>query len=350
MKTLPVTKIRRHVSIWLAFIAYEQLSVLPRDNWRFGSLWDEVTHYILYIALFYFNAHLVLPGTINQSKKSYSIYFLLVIAQAFTCLVINYIIMYGFTYFHIALVPPFLNHRNFIIGSLVRTLYFMAFSVAYWLALTALQNRKRVAELENARLKDQIARQQLEAAIISTENAYLKSQINPHFLFNTLNFLYNSVSKFSSKIADSFMSLSEIMHYALSEVEADGKVPLELEIENIKNFIKLNQDRFGQKLAINFDVFGDTDGQRVMPLAIMTLVENMFKYGDLFNVEKPANITIIIDGNGISVTTANRKRRVSPKESHGVGIQNLENRLAAYKDYKLEIEDDEETYKSVLQM
>jgi len=350
MKIPPVTKIKTHVFIWLVFIAYEQLSVLPRDNWHFGSLWDEVTHYILYIALFYFNAHVVLPNTIGRNKKLYFVYFLLVITQAFICVVFNYIILYTFTYFHIPLVPPFLNHRNYIVSSAVRALYFVAFSSAYWLALAALQNRARVAELENTHLKDQIARQQLEAAIISTENAYLKSQINPHFLFNTLNFLYNSVSKFSSKIADSFMSLSEIMHYALSEVEADGKLPLELEIENVKNFIKLNQDRFGQKLVINFDVFGDTNEQRVMPLAIMTLVENMFKYGDLFNVEKPANICIVVDNNRISVTTENRKRRVSPKESHGVGIQNLKNRLAAYKDYKLEIEDDEETYKSVLQM
>jgi two-component system LytT family sensor kinase len=350
MKTLPVTKIRIHVFVWSAFIAYEQLSVLPGDNWHFGSFWDEVAHYTLYISLFYMNAHIVLPSTIDQGKKSYLRYFLLAMAQVFICLVSTYAILYSFTFFHIPLVPPFDNHKSFIINGTVRILYFMGFSTVYWLALTALQNRKRVAELENAHLKDQIARQQLEAAIISTENAYLKSQINPHFLFNTLNFLYNSVSKFSSKIADSIMSLSEIMQYALSEVEADGKVSLELEIENVKNFIKLNQDRFGQKLVINFDVYGDPEGQRVMPLGIMTLVENMFKYGDLFDIEKPASISIVVDADRISVTTENRKRRMSHKESHGIGIQNLENRLAAYQNYKLEIEDKEEVYKSVLQM
>jgi len=82
----------------------------------------------------------------------------------------------------------------------------------------------------------------------------------------------------------------------------------------------------------------------------MTLVENMFKYGDLFNVEKPAAITITVVDDRISVTTENKKRTGIRPEKHGVGIQNLENRLAAYQHYKLDIEDNEEIYKSVLQM
>jgi two-component system LytT family sensor kinase len=350
MKILPVTNIKIHVFAWLAFIGYEVISVLPSYHWKFANFWDYLLHYALHICLFYFNAHVALPSTINQIKKKYFLYFLLVIFQVFVYMILKYIILYTFIFFHIQLTPPFYNNQSYIIYGIERALYFIGFSTAYWFAFTSLQNRKRIAELENAQLIDQIARRKLEAAIINTENAYLKSQINPHFLFNTLNFLYNSVAKFSSKIADSFMSLSEIMHYALSEVEADGKVPLEAEIENIKNFIKLNQDRFGHKLAINFDVVGDTGGQRVLPLAIMTLVENMFKYGDLFNVEKPADITIIVADNRITVTTENRKRRMSNKESHGIGIQNLENRLAAYQNYKLKIENNEDVYKSVLQM
>ncbi|HZY37064.1 MAG TPA: histidine kinase [Mucilaginibacter sp.] len=264
-------------------------------------------------------------------------------------MIFKYIFLYGFIFFHIAINPPFTTHTAFITLSSIRTLYFIAFSTAYWLALNTLQNRKIVAELENAQLKDRIDKRKLEAAIISAENAFLKSQVNPHFLFNTLNFLYNSVSKFSVKIADSFMSLSEIMHYALSEVEADGKVPLEAEIENIKNFIKLNQDRFGHKLALNFYVYGDVENHRIIPLALMTLVENMFKYGDLFNAETPANIILTIHGDRVSFTTENKKRRASNAESHGIGIRNLENRLAAYHQYKLEIEDDEDVYKSVLE-
>jgi len=275
MKTLPITKFRIHVLAWLAFITYEELSVMVLLHWQFGSIWDELAHYTVHISLFYFNAHVALPATINQNKKSYFLYFLVAIAEVALCMMFKYLFLYAFNFFQIPMFPPFVDNMHFILSGSLRTLYFIALGVVYWLALTALQNRKRVAELENEHLKDQIARRKLEAAIISTENAYLKSQINPHFLFNTLNFLYNSVAKFSSKIADSFMSLSELMHYALSEVAEDGKVPLESEIENVKNFIKLNQDRFGQKLVLNFHVQGDVEGQKIIPLAIMTLVENM---------------------------------------------------------------------------
>lgn len=350
MKTLPVTKIRLHVFAWLAFITYEILSVWPLSNWHLGNFWDYLLHYTLHISLFYLNAHVVLPSTINQRKKSYFLYSLLLIAEVSISIIFKYIFLYVFIFFHIPLNPPFVSNLSYILTGSIRTLYFMAFSIAYWLALTASQNRKRVAELENAHLIAQISRRKLEAAIISTENAYLKSQINPHFLFNTLNFLYNSVSKFSSKIADSFMSLSEVMQYALSEVEADGKVPLISEIENVKNFIKLNQDRFGQKLVLNFNVYGEVENQRIIPLAIMTLVENMFKYGDLFNVEKPAAVTITIVDDHISVTTENKKRTGVRFEKHGIGIKNLENRLAAYQHYKLDIQDDEEMYRSVLHL
>jgi two-component system LytT family sensor kinase len=350
MKFLPVTNIKAHVFAWSMFITYEVVFSLPLTNWQFANLWDYFAHYALHISLFYFNAHVALASAINQNKKSYFLYFLLVIAQLLVYLLLKYLILYSFIYFQIPLTPPFKNNSNYISTGIIRAIYFIGFSTAYWFALTTLQNRKRIAEMESSRLKDQISRRVLETAIISTENAYLKSQINPHFLFNTLNFLYNSVSKFSNKIADSFMSLSEIMRYSLTEIGADGKVPLESEIENIENFIKLNQDRFSQKLQVNFDTDGDTNGCRIAPLILMTLIENVFKYGDLFNAASPAKIMLTVDDQLLSFSIENKKKKSTNIESHGIGIQNLKRRLATAHRYSLDVDDDQETYKSILRI
>ena len=161
----------------------------------------------------------------------------------------------------------------------------------------------------------------MESAILTTENDYLKSQINPHFLFNTLSFIHNSVSKFSTTIAESVISLSEIMRYALTATDADGKVELVSEIEHIENFIKLNQARFNQKLSLNFSVFGEISDQRIIPLILITLVENVFKYGNLNDPASPASIILTLNGNELLFITENSKKRQNNMTSYGIGIK-----------------------------
>jgi LytS/YehU family sensor histidine kinase len=167
---------------------------------------------------------------------------------------------------------------------------------------------KRIDDLENTQLRNELQNQALEKALLATENAYLKSQINPHFLLNTLNFLYNSVSKLSEKIADSVMTLSDIMRYALTNADEDGKVKLESEIEHISNFIKLNQARFNQRLCIELLMEGDPEGLRIIPLVLITLAENVFKYGDLLSESYPAKINIIIHYCPIKIADCKNKR------------------------------------------
>jgi len=187
--------------------------------------------------------------------------------------------------------------------------------------------------------------------LLSTENAYLKSQINPHFLLNTLNFLYNSVSKLSGEIAESVLLLSDIMRYALTNADEDGKVWLELEIENIISFIKLNQARFNQRLNINMEVTGSTEGLRIIPLVLITFTENVFKYGDLLNGNYPVKISVNINNGTLTFITQNAKRKkVHQYGSHGIGIENVKSRLAMYYQYELIIEDSETEYKSTLKV
>jgi len=348
MKTLKFENLRTHVTAWSIFIAYEILIGYTFSG-SAGSFWDNIAYFSLNITLFYFNAHIGLPNATN-GKFSYLKLPALILGEIVFFVVCRYLIVLLFHYLHLPLSPPFKTYTLFIGTSVFRGIYFIGLSTGYWFALSTILNGKKIADLENAQLRNQLQNEALEKALLTSENAYLRAQINPHFLLNTLNFLYNSVSKFSEQIADSVMTLADIMRYALTNAGEDGKVMLDAEIEQISNFIKLNQARFNQRLNINLLIEGDAEGLRIIPLILITLAENVFKYGDLLNDCNPAMIAINIDGNNLTFTTQNLKKKRVNEQSHGIGINNVKSRLAMYHQYELVIEDNERDYKSILKI
>jgi len=292
----------------------------------------------------------VLPATIGSGKRSYSKLVLFVFGELAACILVKYEILWLFHVFRIVVFPPFTTHVNFILTSIWRALYFLGFSTVYWFAFTSFEKRKKVAALERQKLAQNLENQRLEKILLATENAYLKSQINPHFLLNTLNFLYNSVLKFSDETAESVMTLSEIMRYALTDADQDGKVTLEAEIEHIQNFIKLNQARFGKKLYVDFRVRGDIDGKKIIPLVLLTLTENVFKYGNLLNSKSPAKISLSVDHDQLYFETENQKRKSSADSGYGIGIENVKQRLSINHDYDIIIDDEEDRYRLMLKI
>src|SRR6185437_358599 len=293
MKTLKFESLKIHIIVWVIFISYEVLVVYTLTR-RSANFYDYAGHYILNICLFYLNAHVVLP-TVMSRKKPYLLAAVTFVVELGTYIVFRYLILDLYALLAISVNESATDTSRFLISCSWRGTYFIGWSTAYWLALSTIQNRKKIDALETMQLRNELQTQELEKALLTTENAYLKSQINPHFLLNTLNFLYNSVSKFSEKIADSVMTLSDIMRYALTNADEDGKVMLESEIDHIGNFIKLNQARFSERLCIELIRRGDPEGLRIIPLVLITLAENVFKYGDLQNNSYPAKIIVIIE-------------------------------------------------------
>ncbi len=334
---------------WGVFIFYEVAFIVTYIG-KFSSFPDYAGHYLINIWIFYFNAHVVFSTALNNKRKSYFLLVLLIIAELAIYLALKYLLIYLFHVFNVSIDRPFINNRLFILDSLWRAVYFIGLSTGYWFALSTIQNRKRIADLENKHLRNELQNEILEKTLLATENAYLKSQINPHFLLNTLNFLYNSVSKFSEKVAGSVLLLSDIMRYALTNADEDGKVKLESEIEHISSFIKLNQARFNERLNIDLLIEGDPCGLRIIPLVLITLAENVFKYGDLLTDKCPAKIIILIEGNRLTYITQNIKRKILHDHGYGIGIKNVKDRLAMYYKYELNIEDNETEYKSTLKL
>jgi sensor histidine kinase YesM len=238
--------------------------------------------------------------------------------------------------------PPSLLIMGFSMVMNMTIYLAISFVIAYITNLREGQKQRKILEAQ----KMQLEKEKSEANL-----NFLKAQINPHFLHNTLNFLYAKSLPYSPELSEGILTLSDIMRYALSEGNArDGKAPLKDEIEHVRNVIKINQLRFGNNLNVNFDVTGSVDGAMIIPFVLITLVENAFKHGDLKKQEHPIDIKLDIDKYKLFFYCKNKKK-LGPKElSTGIGQENIKKRLdLAYGDrYKFIVKDEPEFYTTEL--
>jgi two-component system, LytTR family, sensor kinase len=188
---------------------------------------------------------------------------------------------------------------------------------------------------------------QLESEISQANFNFLKAQINPHFLHNTLNFFYAKSLPYSPELSEGILTLSDIMRYALSKGnQKDGKAPLKDEIEHVNNVIKISQLRYSNQLKVNFEVKGSVEGLLIIPFVLITLVENAFMHGDLKNQEYPIDIRLDIKGNRLHFYCSNKKKTGAKQPSTGIGLVNIKKRLdLAYGDkYNFNVKDEPEFY------
>ncbi|MEI6946872.1 sensor histidine kinase [Paraflavisolibacter sp. H34] len=159
------------------------------------------------------------------------------------------------------------------------------------------------------------------------ELSFLKAQINPHFLFNTLNNIYALALAKSDHAAPAILQLSHIMRYVTDEVRQDY-VPLESELDCIRNYINLQRLRLTGKVRIDFEVTGNPAGRSIAPLVLMTFIENVFKYG--ISGHEPSVITIRLEAGeaALDFFCRNRIFPATTGERSGIGLENTRKRLA----------------------
>lgn len=177
-------------------------------------------------------------------------------------------------------------------------------------------------------LKTEQNRKATENEKLNTELSFLKSQVNPHFFFNTLNNIYSLAVVRSEKTAPAVMKLSAIMRYILTETQRD-LVPLSNEVEFIHNFIDLQKVRLTDKVLLNFTAQGNAENLLVAPLLFIPFVENAFKYGVSTKESSNINIEIKTEGTKIFFSAVNY---IVPSENNlmentGIGINNVKRRL-----------------------
>jgi len=336
-----------HVVGWSLFIFYEVLFVIVLVGGRSdSSIWSGYAFpYVMNITLFYFHAHITLEYSFKNKRKRYLSCFLLTIASLAVYLVL---LNLGQVVNHGTHWVTSLSEKDVLpmMRQLWRSLYFIGLSSAYWLVIKAIQSGKKVLQLEKIQIINLAEKASLEKNLVELQNAHLQAQINPHLLFNTLNFIYNNVQQVSEEASEAVILLSELMNYSLRELEPDGKVSVEKEIEQIINIIKINQIRFNNKLFLNFESNGNFKDARMLPLILIPIIENVFKHGNLADKDSPGKITINYDGTFLEMTTINKKKKRGKTYSHGIGMVNIRKRLNNFFNglYTLTMNGDDEDY------
>lgn len=169
----------------------------------------------------------------------------------------------------------------------------------------------------------------------------LKSQISPHFLFNTLNAFYVELIDDKPKVAKDVHKLSELLRYVTYDSKQDF-VSLQNEVDFLKDYIHFFNKRFEEELALEFSITGKVQSQQVPSLILIHFVENLFKHGIVNDHKNPANISINITKDNLILKTSNVIMTSEKYMDSGIGTENVKRRLTGifntnYKlDYKIE--------------
>lgn len=204
--------------------------------------------------------------------------------------------------------------------------------------------------------KDWIQNQQLmkekEKQYLETELNFLKTQIHPHFFFNTLNNLYSLTLKKSDQAPEVVLKLSGLMSYMLYESNA-AKVSLNKEITYLQNYLDLEKLRFGQRLSVSFEIEGEIDEVSIPPMILILFVENSFKHGVKNNINKIIiEIFLKVEGAYLFFSIKNPVGENAPRENTGIGLKNARRRLELLygKNYQLDISEKDNEFNVSLKM
>jgi two-component system, LytTR family, sensor kinase len=228
------------------------------------------------------------------------------------------------------------------------TLYFNSvINISLWVLLIT------IGKMLTETIQTQRQLELLEKERIKSELDYLKAQINPHALFNSLNTIYGHIDKSNLVARNILLQFSELLRYQLYDCGAE-KVNLGEEMGYIKNYIAFQRLRKDEKLLVNFQIENIDSGLKIAPLLLVVLIENAFKFVSNFSdQENKICIRIITIGNILQSSFMNTKelpQAGNTKNSNGIGISNLKRRLELlYKDkFELTANNDEAFYETHL--
>ena len=196
---------------------------------------------------------------------------------------------------------------------------------------------------------------QMEIEKIKSELSFLKAQIQPHFLFNTLNNIYSLTIDNSQLAGKSILQLSGLLRYVLYESETE-KVDLEKEINYLRDYIELERIRFASRMEISFNISGNITDKKITPVLLIPFLENAFKHAsNKLNEKIWITIDLIVKEKILSFTVENSVCQEGKTQIHnnysGIGLENVKRRLSLlYENYILNSELKENYYHTFLRI
>ena len=326
-------RVAQHILFWaLSYLILLNILRVSADIQRIDLIYTLFFH--VPIALIVYVNTLVLFPLFLEKEKYYSYGFS--IAAIIACGSFFYIFLFDSWIDHIFTGYYFIAYYGFWDISLYMAVYVAGSSLLKlargWFYLHETQQEKTLAELKA-----------------------LKSQINPHFLFNSLNSIYSLSRKSSPKVPDTILKLSDIMRYIIYEADVDF-IDLDSEIELVRNYIGLQQLRSADVETVDLKVVGETNGRNIAPLIFLPFVENSYKHGIKGGAANSyVHIKFEVSGKVLNFEIENSiGKSAEPKISkyQGIGIENVRKRLGLIYQgsHKLDVKQDKNKFKVLLQI
>ena len=373
--------VQTHVLIWVIYTLYYSSLIKYFYNVSFSIAFvgQTIFHRLGDVLLFYVNAFFVLHNYLSIKKIP-------LLLLSFIFVVFCYVSYGYFLEFHIFKFlritipddnPVFIQ---VIAQSVLTGSYFIIFSLGYYFSQRVIQQQKEIAqkditiaqnEVEIANQKAIVAEQQVvlikkeielaeereKNAILAKEKAqaemaFLRAQINPHFLYNTLNLIYGKVLNSTKEVAsDLILEFSDMMRYATGTKMQEDTVDLSGELNFVNGYLKMFKARNQSNAHIDYQEEGYFGSHRVVPMVLITLIENALKHGLVDDSNHPLVVRVSMEDDFFIFMVRNLKNpkpeSIMDKGNTGVGVVNIKKRLnAVYKKggFTLESEDLKDDY------
>jgi hypothetical protein len=313
ISSIPISS---QILFWIGYFTFNTI--------RWGSFYSDYAYsfksnlieFPFHIALSYIFIYYLLPKLFNGKVIDF---FTLLVISLGLALVLKFLVAYYFTsgdvmpeYAGITSTLNLAYATSYLLGQI----YVIGFVTAIKLAIDWIKQKEYLTETNEMLLENELK--------------YLRSQIQPHFFFNTLNNLYSLIIDKSDKAPDLILKLSDLMKYFLYETGKEFQT-LENEISHIKDYIEIEKLRYDENLKVNFNINSKTKKVIVKPLILIPLVENAFKHGAR-NSKKNGYITIDLNAtsNLLDFRIENSFEKPTKKikaQIGGIGLTNLKKRL-----------------------
>lgn len=322
-----------HTLFWVLFYVVAILLDVFFLHIPFHESWStQIINVFIYAGVIYFNVFYLIPNYLAQ--KRFLTYFGLFILIVLTVTPIK-VVIYYFKFSHLPNAQALLVDRmNF-----------------YFIPTFLIASSSTLAKIVIDWVRHLREMQELETQTMQSELRFLKSQINPHFLFNTLNNLYALTLKKSDLAPEIVLKLSEMMRYMLYECN-EKQVPLSKEVNYLQNYLDLEALRQGKNVEIGFEVNGRISDQKIAPLMFIPFLENSFKHGLSHQINKGyVRIRLNVEDHTVHLVIENSKPESLPLPDHsrrsgGIGLVNVKRRLDLLYPgkYELRLNDAPRTY------
>ena len=335
VKRIGSKKVVQHLAFWvLSFYVLLRIFSTDSEIRNIDYIYNGLFHLTLLPAV-YFNLAVFIPRLLDRGR--YFLYSLAVVSSAFLFSQLNILFFDHLVDF---LLPGYYFISYYELPDIVQ------FFMVYIGVSTLLKLSKGWFQLSEAKTKLAETRQEK----LDAELEALKSQVNPHFLFNSLNNLYGLSLKADKKTPASILKLSEVLRYMIYEAK-DEVVPLEKEIRFIENFMNLQRLRSGENARISFEVIGEPGRLNIAPLLFIPFVENSFKHGIKGETgDSYVDVKMEVGSDFVDFTCCNNLGEiddVEQKKYGGIGLENVKKRLELIYPgrYLLELNESEMDYR-----